>query len=145
MFNTNELTIIQTGLMENVIEYVRKEHEVGVVKPREVRKDWDMLKSMDTKNMLKHVSSQIPEFESPKKAEDMFENETANIIMFEQMELVHKVDDLLGDELSFYCYMNPDDVADLGLFEDTFYYKSFSEYYNFFISLFAVWQEDEGR
>ena len=141
MFSKKELSIIQMGLMENVFEFVRKEHEVGVVNCQELKDDWKMLKEMDTKHMLDKVANEIPEFESPKPADEMFEDMAFNVSIFEQMQMIHKIDEILGEDLTFHYQIDASEIKEFGWFEKDSYNESFAEYFNHFIALFAVWEE----
>mgnify|MGYP003288924627 CR=1 FL=1 len=144
MFNRNELIVIQTGLIDNVLTYVKKEHYEGVVKIKELQKDWQTFEEMDTRHLLRQVSKHLPAFQTPSEPQEMFNDNKTNIIMFEQMQVVHKIDERLHDEPTFYRYIDRDSVIELELFENHDYIDSFVEYFNHFIELFGVWEENDG-
>jgi hypothetical protein len=144
MFSNDELEVIQFALIENIINYIKSAHDIGVAKIMDIEEGLKIVKKYDKGGLIKKAESALPSSSGIQPPSAMFDDNEGNISVFEEMQLVHKIDDLLDTEdYVFYSYISEETVADFKIYDDAMYYKSFAEYYNYFIDLFIKWEDAE--
>lgn len=137
MFTKEELELMQFALVDNVINYIKMAHDCGVVRIMAIEDSLNTIKKHDKGNTLKKAEKILKPLSETQPPSEFFDDNESNILIFTEMNMVHKIDDLLDtEEYTFFGHLDEECVAELGLYEDKKYHKSFAEYYNYFIDLY---------
>ena len=144
MFSNEELEVMQLAMFDTVINYIKTAHYEGHIKHKEAEESMALLKKADKSGITTKLLNKTVSIEPTLKPSDVFDNNEANIFIFQTMEMIHKIDDILDTGgYAFYDYIKEEDVLDMDISENISYHPSFVEYYNYFIDLFMKWEDAE--